>query len=169
MIKIITSLITNDKPGIIEQLAKIVTHHNGNWEASNFSQLAGKFAGVVEISVAEEQQTQLITALQQLQQADFIIDIATSSLSNEQAKTSHIIEVTGNDRNGIIKDVSSVLAKNNINVLKLSSETSPAPNWGGNLFKAIIEIQASDTNAIDAAIDGLESITDDLIVDITLL
>ena len=48
---LIVSLIADDKPGLIEDLAVVVSKYSGNWLESNMSQLAGKFAGIVRVSV----------------------------------------------------------------------------------------------------------------------
>ncbi len=47
---LVLTIIGEDRPGIVELLAKIISDHSGNWLESSMSQLAGKFAGV-EISI----------------------------------------------------------------------------------------------------------------------
>jgi len=48
---LIISLIADDKPGLIEDLAIVVSNYSGNWLESNMSHLAGKFAGIFRVSV----------------------------------------------------------------------------------------------------------------------
>ena len=41
-----------DKPGLVEKLAQTVGQHGGNWLESRMSELAGQFAGIVQVEVS---------------------------------------------------------------------------------------------------------------------
>ena len=41
---LVLTIIGEDRPGIVESLAEIISDHSGNWLESSMSQLAGKFA-----------------------------------------------------------------------------------------------------------------------------
>lgn len=43
---LVLTVIADDKPGIVEQLAATITEHGGNWLESRMAQMAGKFAGI---------------------------------------------------------------------------------------------------------------------------
>ena len=45
------TIISDDRPGVIEKVATIVASHGGNWLESNMSRLAGKFAGILLVNV----------------------------------------------------------------------------------------------------------------------
>ena len=47
-------MIGDDRAGLVNALADVVSAHEGNWERSQLAELAGKFAGIVEVSVPWE-------------------------------------------------------------------------------------------------------------------
>ena len=44
-----------DRPGIVEKLSGLVTRHGGNWEESRMASLAGRFAGILKVTVPDAQ------------------------------------------------------------------------------------------------------------------
>ena len=48
---LVLTIIGEDRPGIVESLAEIISDYSGNWLESSMSQLAGKFAGILRVSV----------------------------------------------------------------------------------------------------------------------
>ena len=49
---LVVTVIGNDRPGIVERLSEVVLTAGANWEESRMARLAGKFAGILRISVA---------------------------------------------------------------------------------------------------------------------
>ena len=47
MPRLVLTVIGDDRSGLVEALANVVTNHGGNWEHSQMAELAGKFAGIV--------------------------------------------------------------------------------------------------------------------------
>ena len=48
---LVLTVIGDDRVGLVEAVARIVYEHGGNWENSELAELAGAFAGVIEVSV----------------------------------------------------------------------------------------------------------------------
>ncbi len=48
---LVVTVIGNDRPGIVERLSEVVLGAGANWEESRMARLAGKFAGILRISV----------------------------------------------------------------------------------------------------------------------
>ena len=63
---LVLTIIGEDRPGIVESLAEIISDHSGNWLESSMSQLAGKFAGILRVSVKEDKCEALINSLENL-------------------------------------------------------------------------------------------------------
>ena len=76
--------------------------------------------------------------------------------------------LVGHDRIGIVREVSQVFARHEVNVEDLSTHTASAPMSAEILFHAIAELTALSTLDVGALTDDLESISNDLMVDITL-
>ena len=63
---LVLTVIADDKPGLVETLAEVIADHKGSWLESSMSQLAGKFAGILRVSVATNRAENLIDALSSL-------------------------------------------------------------------------------------------------------
>ena len=47
----IVTFIGDDRPGLVEQLSAVIEKNQGNWHESKLSQLGGKFAGLILVSL----------------------------------------------------------------------------------------------------------------------
>ena len=63
MPRLVLTVIGDDRSGLVRALADVVTEHGGNWEESQLAELAGKFAGIVVVSVPEARAEEFATAL----------------------------------------------------------------------------------------------------------
>ena len=50
---LVLTVIGDDKPGLVEALSQAIANNSGNWLESSMSHLAGKFAGILRVSVAD--------------------------------------------------------------------------------------------------------------------
>ena len=51
---LVLSILSEDKPGIVETLAATISNSGGSWQESRMTHLAGKFAGILQVNVNEE-------------------------------------------------------------------------------------------------------------------
>jgi len=160
---LVVTFIGPDKPGLVDTLSNIVSSHQGNWQTSSMHHLSGHFAGVFEVAVADDKCQQLSLALTNVEGLTVTIEQATPTDSQAAAV---VLELTANDRAGIVQEVSSVIHKQGGNLLKLVSTQDAAPHSGQLMFKAKAQVAVEDAS-IDELIEALESIADDLMVDIT--
>jgi glycine cleavage system regulatory protein len=160
------TVIADDRPGIVERIADVVTRAGGNWLESSMSRLAGKFAGILLVDIAEEQQATLLTALEQLQHHGIrVTGEACSSLTTADGECI-TLTVVGNDRPGIVGEISGILAKLHVNVEELYTHCEAAPMSSEILFRASATLQLPqdlDRNRLQQA---LESVSDDLMVEL---
>lgn len=165
--QLVLTLIGPDRPGLVEALSDAVAAHGGNWEESRMAHLAGKFAGILRVSVSQESAGALTTALSELQEEGLRLVIESSKAASPPEHAQRLtIDVVGNDREGIVRDISRALAKRGVNVEELSTSCEEAPMGGGQLFKATIHLQLPPTGAVEELRSALESLADDLMVDI---
>jgi glycine cleavage system regulatory protein len=164
---LVLTVIGDDRRGLVEQLATAISLQQGNWLESSMSNLAGKFAGIVCVSVPEPQLADLTAALAALPGLRITCEVSRASASqagNRRLKLS----LVGHDRIGIVREVSQVLARHALNVEDLSTHTASAPMSAGVLFHATVELTASPTLDVSELTRDLENLSDDLMVDITL-
>ena len=163
---LIFTFISNDKPGIVDLLSKTVADNGGNWLESQMTKLAGKFAGIVQISIAANKVENLKESLLKLSSDDFsiLIDDVTQDTNAEEYE--HIkLSIIGLDRPGIVREVAQALAEKRINVAQMHSIIESAPMTGEPLFKAEVNIQKPINLDIESLNDTLDIIGSNLDLD----
>lgn len=166
---LVLTIIGDDKPGLVERLSETISRHSGNWLESNMSHLAGKFAGILRVSVDEAHADALVHDLQSLSSILKLIVERASAGEPVQSQRSLRLTLVGNDRPGIVKEISRALAAHQVNVEELSSYISRAPMSGEALFNAQAVLRVPMQLSTEALQSQLEQLADDLIVEISLV
>ncbi len=162
---VVISFLGKDRPGIVDNLATIIKQHKGNWQTSSMRHLSGHFAGILEVLVAQANVEQLVNDLQNI--AGLNVQIEISEPKTHTDKTIRL-DLTANDRQGIVGEISAVIHKEGGNLVKLASSQGSAPHSGQSIFKASAKIAIASDEHVDSLVKALENIADDLIVDIIL-
>lgn len=170
MTTLILTVAGADRPGLVAAVAHVVEAHGGNWENSSLAELAGTFAGVIEVSVATERTDELQDALRGLQgQGLLTLAVLTGSPADTDTEDQMLeIRVLGNDRSGIVREVSNVLSAHDLSIEELATETRDAAMAGGRLFEASVIARVPASVDLDALRRDLERIATEIQVDITL-
>ncbi|NMG75110.1 ACT domain-containing protein [Aromatoleum diolicum] len=166
---LVLTLIGDDRPGLVEQLSSVITAHQGNWLESSMAQLAGKFAGVLKLSVAPEYAPALQAALIAIPALTVIVETSPDGTAAAGVRNRHLsFSLVGHDRLGIVREISQVFARHGVNVEKLTTYTSSAPMSSETLFHAEAELRADEHLDASALQADLERLSNDLIADINL-
>jgi glycine cleavage system regulatory protein len=168
MQNIVFTFVGDDKAGLVERIAQIVARHEGNWLESRLSQMAGKFAGIVSVAIAEKQADALLEALASLADTGLSVVAERSHTGGNTATHSAELQILGNDRPGIVHEISAALAAMQINIVELSSEVQSAPMAGIPLFVASITIDRPPEEELARLRDKLEQAANRLDIDISL-
>ena len=139
---LVMTVIGPDRTGLVESIARVVAAHGGNWLDSRMCRLGGEFAGILRIEVPSEKKSPLLAALEELQATGLQISVranqpGAAAASGRQTQ----LEIVGSDRPGIVRDITSALARANVNVEEFSSELVSAPMSGEILFKSSARLQ----------------------------
>lgn len=166
---VVVSFIADDKPGLVNTLSTTITDHGGNWLESNLSQLAGKFAGVIVVTLAADNTAPLMEALKSLnnQGISVVIEHSDPNTTLPEYQTA-ILDLVGHDKPGIVRDISNTLSTLGVNLAALETELTPGSMSSELLFKASGELQIPTTVDLGELQDALEQIATDLMVDIAL-
>lgn len=164
----ILTVTSNDKPGIVEAIATKVTEHQGNWLESSMAQLAGKFVGVVRISLPKAQCDSLSEQLKQLGSRGIVVSFDIEHDEPHTAHTTASFFALGPDRTGIVKELSTAFAKHSINVNELETKLSSMPYSGEPLFEANGHVHLPDNVALNEVYDRLDDIANDLGIDVSI-
>ncbi len=167
MNQLVITVVGADHPGIVESLARVVADHEGNWLSSSMSNLAGQFAGIIEVAVAEERRDALANAMGALEGLQVHSVTGGAPIEVGQVPMAEL-EVVGVDQPGIVRRVTAALKESGVNLLQFASWTEPAPNSGDELFRAVAEFEMPADEAVEALKVKLEALTEDLAVDIEL-
>ena len=170
MTTLILTVAGADRPGLVAAVADVVDAHGGNWENSSLAELAGTFAGVIEVSVADDRTDELQTALRGLQGQGLLTLAVLTGTPDAATADDRLLEiqVLGNDRPGIVREVSGVLSAHALSIEELATETRDAAMAGGRLFEASVTAKVPTTVDLDALRADLERIAAEIQVDITL-
>lgn len=168
--QVILTLIGPDRPGLVEALSDEIARVGGNWEQSRMARLADQFAGILRVSLPSGRVADLSGALKSLERHGLRIVVETSQAAEgtPRGTVAMRLEVVGNDRSGIVRDISRVLAQRSVNVDELETQCEEAPMGGGQLFRARALLHVPQVLAINQLRDALEDIADDLMVDVSL-
>lgn len=169
-VDLVLTIIGQDRPGLVELVSRTVTAHGGNWEGSRMARLSGRFAGILKVTVAEEGADRLVAALAGLegQGLRVVVERAAASGSGSGGEDSQLfrVDLVGNDRPGVIRDISSALAEGALNVEELATECQDAPMAGGNLLKMTAHVRAPRSLGVDRLRQMLEARAPDFMVDV---
>ena len=166
------TLIGKDRPGLVESLAEVVASHDANWLDGRMSHLAGQFAGILQVDVATDKVDQLVTSLKKLDEQGLAVIIETDdgpvgALGSAGPPVVEM-ELLGNDRPGIVREISRVLAELKVNVEDIQTGVEMAPMSGGNLFRARARLRLPSELTLDGLSQRLEQIAGDMMVDINV-
>jgi glycine cleavage system regulatory protein len=164
----VMTVIGRDRTGLVDSIARLISDNRGNWLESRMARLGGEFAGILRVQVPAESEPNLVKALQTLQSAELTVVIRPDE-TNVFAGTGKgaSLSLVGQDRPGIIRQITASLARYKINVEELESECYSAPMSGEMMFSAIARLQVPESCAIADLRKELEAIGGELMVDIS--
>lgn len=167
---LLISVISDDKPGVVEAIAEAVSAHGGNWLESRLSQLSGKFAGVIRVSVDAGAQDALSSTLAELKSKGIwtSCEPMDAQAASEAVSEHAYIHALGPDRPGIVRELAKTFAHNGINLKELETSLSSMPYSGDPLFEAQGQLQIPEGVDLHALRETLDSIADQLALDISL-
>lgn len=167
---LILTVIGEDRPGLVEALSALISAHAGSWDESRMARLAGHFAGVVQVHVPEDRAAGLIEELPMLSTRGLDVAVVDSdwSMAEVDHRDSLEMELVGQDRPGIVREISAALAHLGVNVQDLRTEVESAPMSGERLFRARAELAPPSGVGLEEIRNALERLADDMMVDVTI-
>lgn len=168
MAQLVLTVVGDDRAGLVNALAQKVSEAGANWEQSELAELAGAFAGIVLVTVPDDRAAELTHSLQSL---DGLLKVSVHSGAADAAtEASHTLEFTvlGNDRPGIVRDVTAAIAAHSLSIDAFRSRTLDAPMAGGTLFEATVSVSVPDGADAEAITRALEALAGEIQVDLSV-
>lgn len=166
-IPLVMTVIGKDRTGLVESVARIVAEHGGNWLESRMCRLGGEFAGILRVHVPSERRASLESALSKLTDLTVVVQPDESGQPPQRPQLA-ALEVVGQDRPGIVREISHALAAQGVNVEELTTECVSAPMSGEPLFQARAKLHLPEGLAVSALRESLEKAVSGLTVEVTL-
>lgn len=170
----IVTFIGDDRPGLVEQLSAVIERNGGNWHESKLSQLGGKFAGLILVSLPADGGPSLESELSALASKGISVRVtATDNIAVEQNSAPApgrdiTLTVIGPDRCGIVREISHALAQRQINVLEMDTDVQSAPMSAEMIFSARIEAWIPAATDMDELAASLDEIAENMTLEIDL-
>nr|WP_294503076.1 ACT domain-containing protein [uncultured Rhodopila sp.] len=164
MAHLLLTVIGADRPGLVRTLAETVAAHGGSWLESRMGRLAGQFAGIVLVDAPDS----LLSDLQALEGQGLRISVQ-NALEQEAAPAVAprlALEVVGNDRPGIVRDITRILWDCGVNIEEFVTGVAEGSFTGGTLFRVTAMLRVPNADAVKAVRAGLEELGNELMVDI---
>lgn len=166
MATFVLTVLGDDRPGLVSALSAPIKAHGASWERSQLAQLAGKFAGIVVVSVTDERYDALVADLEAV--GDLHVTLERGEEVEAPESSTLVLELLGSDRPGIVAEISAALAEAGVSIEELATDVREAPHAGGMLFEARAVLDVPTGTAHDDVQAVLEGLADELMVDINL-
>jgi len=166
---LILTIVGPDRPGLVNLLSDKVTAFGGNWLESRMANLAGQFAGIVHLHVPQARLEPLIAALGELERQGLRV-VATPGTDAAMGQPGRRLqlELIGQDRPGIVRDISHALASRGVSIEELVTDCVSGSMSGESLVRATARLRVPAQLGTAQLRDALEALANDLMVDVTL-
>ncbi len=168
-VSLVLTAIGPDRPGLVGLLSKTIAAHDGNWLESRMAHMAGKFAGILRLSVPAEQADALTLALTGLAESGLKVTAEASDIDATKTDRRTLkLELVGHDHPGIVRELSHALSAKGVNVEELLTEVQSAAMSGEMLFRAGARLRLPEAMDVAELRQTLEDVADVLTVEISL-
>jgi glycine cleavage system regulatory protein len=168
MALMVLSVAGSDRPGLTQAIAAAILSAGGNWLESHLSQLGGLYVGSVLVELEAGGVEGLRAAVGAIDAAGLDVRIAPAVEAPGAAGEALHITVVGQDRLGIVKQVTAVLSGLDANIETLKTWITAEAYSGAPLFNMEAHLRLPPGLTVGAVQAALEDISAEVMVDIAL-
>lgn len=151
----------------MSQLSNTIAEGQGNWLESRMARLAGQFAGIVRVECSEDHASGLQAALESLESEGIHVQVlGEGNLSDYPYTRCLRMDIYGNDRPGIVSQLTQAISHAGANIEELNTSMESAAMAGHPIFHASGTVCLPLDTEEDQLIAAIESLSDDLNVEI---
>ncbi|MEO5714210.1 MAG: ACT domain-containing protein [Luteolibacter sp.] len=165
---LVITLLGNDRPGLVNSLADTIARHGGNWLESRMARLAGQFAGIARIECPPDAVDALLRDLQSPGIPGLTVQAVREDATDPLPRRTVVVDVLGNDRPGIVRELTAAIAHAGGNVEELTTGLESAPMSGHPMFRAHGIVSIPEETETATLIHAIESLGGDLTVDLSI-
>ena len=131
--------------------------------------LPGKFAGVVLVSVPDENLIPLESALAKLAPSGLRVSIDRGAAAeSERPQRTVRLDLVGAERAGIVRDVTQALTRLGVNIEEFASGLEGEPFTGAEMFRAHARLSVPEGLDLDDLRKALEQLAGEIMVDLAV-
>jgi len=169
MALLVLSVVGSDRPGLTNALAAAVLSAGGNWLESHLSRLGGLYVGSVLVELGEAGIEALRSAVSAVDAQGLEVRIAPAGeAAAAQAGEALQLSLVGQDRVGIVSQVTAVLRGLEANIETFETSVSAEPHSGAPLFHLEARVRLPPGLAADKVQAALQEISAEVMVDISV-
>jgi glycine cleavage system regulatory protein len=168
MALLVLSVMGSDRPGLTKALAAAVLSANGNWLESHLSRLGGLYVGSVLVEIDAAASDELLAAVGAVDAAGLEVRVAPAVEADGAGGEALQLDLVGQDRAGIVNQVTSVLSGLHANIESFRTWVSAEPHSGAPLFHMAARVRLPPGLTDDQVQAALQEISAEVMVDISL-
>ena len=169
MASLILTLVGPDRPGLVSRLSEQVAAHGGSWLESRLAHLAGQFAGIVLVDIADGEVAALTASFAALHEDGLQVLVHhAAGLAPASAEALLVLDMVCLDRPGIVRDITRVLAASGVNIEELTTNILSGSFSGETMFRAEARLRVPPAIGTDGLRAELERLGNDMMVDFDL-
>lgn len=166
-VRVILSVAGSDRPGLTQALADAVLAARGNWLESHLSRLAGTYVGSVLVALDPADLPRLEERILAVDASGLRVSIVPAGDSPAASGTPLWVELVGQDRPGIVREVTTVLSALGANIESFTTATENSAHSGEMLFRMNALVTIPGGKSADEIQTALEAISGEIMVDFT--
>ena len=171
MVPLVLTFVGDDRPGLVSAVSEKIAACGGTWLESRSARLAGKFAGILLVNVPEARASELRSSLRQLETTGLHLTVEHGAAVADAQPQGRVLklDLIGNERPGIVRDVTSALTGLGVNIEEFASNLESAPFTGVDMFRARARLRSPDGLGIEDLRKALERLAGEIMVDLAIV
>ena len=164
---LVLTICAHDRPGVMKLISNTIAECDGNWLESRMARLGGQFAGIVRVECSEEKLSRLTENLNSLSEQGISVQIHDQGDLSDYPYTRCLrLDIFGNDRPGIVSQLTEAISSAGANIEELNTSIESAAMSGHSIFHASGTVCVPDSTNEQELIAAVENLSDDLNVEI---
>lgn len=171
MIPLVLTFVGDDRPGLVSAVSEKIAACGATWLESRSARLAGKFAGILLVNVPEARATELRSSLRLLETTGLHLTVEQGAAGADAQPQGRLLklDIIGNERPGIVRDVTSALTGLGVNIEEFASNLESAPFTGVDMFRARARLRSPNRLSIEELRKALERLAGEIMVDLAII
>lgn len=154
----ITTIIGEDKPNTIKDIAELTRSLGGEWIKSKVTKIDNQFAAMMKVSIDESDEQSLKDKLAESYPELHFSHVPARILKDQETQTVNLT-VDCEDRPGLTHDITKVLSDLNLETENMEFHRLPVAPVGGTVYSAKMTVRMPEDMEKDRLTEAIESVS----------